>query len=386
MERVLLVAASPFLPWRGAALRARHTAVALAGLGYAVDVVALPGGEPPNVPGVRVLRVPRIPFVRTVRADGISVRGIYSFLLMVRALTLALVNRYRIVHGSDAVWPAVWLAARLCGGGVVYESEGGGRSGGGAWAALRERLALQRADAVVTADPEVVGRMRALRRESRACLIADIPGAWQEVDAARRPEVRARLGAEPETVVLTYVGSFRRFQGVDLLFNALPAVRREAPHVRLVMVGGTPQEIVTARAVLHGAGLENAVVFLGQVPTDELVQVLAASDILIAPRRGGTHAPMKVLDYLRSGTAIVATDCVANRSVLTPACAVLVHPSPEALAGGILTLVRDPARRMALGDQGRERVAREYAFGPFQEGLRRCYEYVCLTRVKKESQ
>jgi len=89
--------------------------------------------------------------------------------------------------------------------------------------------------------------------------------------------------------------------------------------------------------------------------------------------------PMKVLDYLRSGTAVVATDCAANRIALSSACALLVRPDPEALAAGILALTRDPDRRAALGAAGRVRVEREFSFAAFQDGLKRCYAYVLLT-------
>ncbi len=374
MNRVLLIMAYPFHPWCGAALRARHTAAALAGLGYAVDVLTPPGGDPPELPGVRVVQVPRIPGVGPMRPDGASARGIYRFLLAVWTLALARAHRYQIVHAVGAAWPAARLAARFCEGGLIYEADPQDR-----FSAQRASRALRRADAVIATEPEVVDTMRELGRQSRACLIQDIPGTWQESDEAGRLDARTRLGTTPDAPVLTYVGSFRKFQGVDLVFNALPAVLRDEPRARLVMVGGTPPEVATARAIIRTAGLEQAVVFLGRIPAAELVQVLGAADILLAPRRTGTQVPMKVLDYLRSGTAIVATDCAANRIALSSECALLVRPSSEALAAGILTLARDPERRAALGTAGRERVEREFSFAAFQDGLKRCYAYVLLT-------
>ena len=374
MNRVLLITAYPFHPWCGAALRARHTAAALAGLGYAVDVLTPPGGDPPELPGVRVVQVPRIPCVGPMRPDGASARGIYRFLLAVWTLALARAHRYQIVHAVGAAWPAARLAARFCEGGLVYEADPQDRL-----SARRASRALRRADAVVATEPEVVDAMRELGRQSRACLIPDIPGTWQEADEAGRLDARTRLGAAPDAPVLTYVGSFRKFQGVDLVFNALPAVRMMA-RAAATSCGVPPTMTRRARGSSRStAGLEQAVVFLGRIPAAELVQVLGASDILLAPRRAGTQVPMKVLDYLRSGTAIVATDCAANRIALSSACALFVRPSPEALAVGILTLARDPERRADLGAAGRERVEREFSFAAFQDGLKRCYAYVLLT-------
>ena len=376
-ERVLMIVAEPFVPWQGASLRARHTASALAGLGYPVDLLVLPGGDLPELPGVRIVRAPRIPLVGTARANGVSARGIYRWLLLLRAATLALGTRYRFVHGVDGAWLAAWAAARLCGAELIYECSEAADDQRGAYG---EGFALRRAAAVITADPAVVAHMRRLGHESRACLISDIPGTWQEGGDrdAQRAETRARLELAAESTVVTYVGSFRKFQGVDLIFNALPALLREAPGTRLLMVGGVPRDIAQAQTLLQQAGVAGAVTFLGQVPTAELVGVLAASDILVAPRRSGTHAPMKVLDYLLAGRAVVATDSAANRSVLTPACAVLAPPSPEAFARAIAALARRPDRRTALGEAGRARVLADFSFDAFQDGLRRCYAYAEL--------
>ena len=107
---------------------------------------------------------------------------------------------------------------------------------------------------------------------------------------------------------------------------------------------------------------------------------MAASDILAAPRTGGAHAPMKLLDYLQSGTAIVATDCPANRDVLSDEFAVLTAPDAEAFAAGILALCRNPPRRYELGRRGREWIAQSRRFEDFRDSLRACYTYVIARR------
>ena len=375
MERVLMIVAEPFYPWRGVSLRTRHAATALAGLGYTVDLLALPGDDPPEMSGVRVVRVPKVPFVRPVCANGLSVRGIYRLLTTVWALILALRNRYRFIHGVDATWSVAWLAGRVGGAALVFDQS---TAPAGTAPTFWERFAWRRAAVVITPDPAVVGRMRALHRESRVCLLDDIPGTWQETPTASAAQARERLNLSPEMFVVTYVGSFRKHQGVDLVFNAWSAIMQAEPCARLVMVGGAPHEIAAAHALLERAELADKVIFLGQIPASELVNVLVASDVLVAPRRTGTHAPMKVLDYLRAGRAIIATDCVANRRALTSACALFVPPTVEALASGVLLLLNDASRRGAMGEAGRCRAASNFSFDAFQAGLRRCYDYVAL--------
>ena len=48
----------------------------------------------------------------------------------------------------------------------------------------------------------------------------------------------------------------------------------------------------------------------------ELADYLAAADILLSPRLGSVNTPLKLLDYLKAGRAIVATATAANRMVV----------------------------------------------------------------------
>src|SRR5690606_3181894 len=74
------------------------------------------------------------------------------------------------------------------------------------------------------------------------------------------------------------------------------------------------------------------------------------ADILLSPRISGTNTPLKIYTYLRSRVPILATNIRAHTQVLTPDVALLVAPQPDAIAAGILTLLRDGelGRRLTL--------------------------------------
>jgi glycosyltransferase involved in cell wall biosynthesis len=388
MDRVLFISSKAHLPWRGPCLRVGHAVDALSRLGYEVDLLTVPVGLPPAVPMVRTLTVPRLLFGRDL-PEGPSVRKIlYDVMLLVRAVSLVLRNRYAVVHGVDDVGSIAWLVGRLAHASVVFEQHDDRFLGRLRWwrrpiAALyraSERLALRRADAVIVVDPGVTACLRAIGREGRACLIADIPANLDPVVPGIRAAARDRLADRADRLLVTYTGSLAPSPGLDLLLAAIPEVLKRDARVQCVIVGGTPREVERRRQALAAAGIAAAVTFLGRLPPHELAAVLAASDILVAPRVTGQCPPMKLMDYLQSGAAIVATDCAANRVVLTPDVAVLTAPSADALAGGILRLCRDPERRADLGRRGRELAGTTYSFAEFQDSLRRCYEYVRVRR------
>lgn len=384
MDRVLYIAAKPFFPWRSSCIRVGHELLALGHLGYAVDFLTVPLGAHPPLPGVRLLAVPRLPLVRNLPETPSLRRLLYGLLLAAWAVALARRHRYAVVHGFDDAAPAAWLAGRLSGAAVVCEQHAEPDVRARWWRRLLgrpyaplARFALRHADAVIAAGPAALPAMAG--RESRVGRIADIPASLDAPPAAHVAACRDRILSRPDDILVTYVGSFATFQGLELLFGALERVRRADNRVRLAVVGGSAAEIGRQQRRLGRKGLAEAVAFLGRVTPTDLAAVLAASDILVSPRLGGTRAPMKVLDYLQSGTAIVATDCPANRDALTSDVAVLTAADPAAFAEGILALCRDPARRHELGFRGRERVRQSHGFDAFRDGLRRCYAYVLAT-------
>ena len=138
------------------------------------------------------------------------------------------------------------------------------------------------------------------------------------------------------------------------------------------------------REALDRAGIRDAVTFPGRLATGELTALLAVSDALVSPRRAGNAAPIKVLDYLLSGTPIVAVDTPANRAILSPENAVITPATPEALADGLIRLLRTPGLRTELGLKGPETLRRENRTPEaFRAALARCYTYA-LSRSEAE--
>jgi glycosyltransferase involved in cell wall biosynthesis len=207
---------------------------------------------------------------------------------------------------------------------------------------------------------------------SAALLCSDIP--WNG------PIAGIRLGRVAGQFVVNPTHEQQYESDLDLFFNALPHVLAAAPQTRFVVVGGDAAEILRMRAALAQAGIDQNVAFPGRLPPSELAALLAISDVLVSPRRAGVTAPIKVLDYLHSGTPIVAVDTPANRAVLSPKNALITRPTPEALAGGILKLCSAPGLCAELGLHGQSTLKHENRTPhAFRSALRRCYDYVLAT-------
>ena len=120
-------------------------------------------------------------------------------------------------------------------------------------------------------------------------------------------------------------------------------------------------------------GLADRVLFPGHVHPDELPHLLAAADVLLSPRIAGGNTPLKLLDYLKAGRAVVACDNPANRLILDESNARLAAPEPAAFADGVAALAADAALRERLGAAGHRLYLSTYNYRQFRQRLSDVY-------------
>jgi len=112
------------------------------------------------------------------------------------------------------------------------------------------------------------------------------------------------------------------------------------------------------RAEAGRLGLARRVHFAGRVMHDEVPAHLAAIDIAISPRSTFYASPLKIVEYMAMGKAIVAPAMRNIEDLLTHERSALLF-APEdggALAAAIGRLVAEPALRRALGTEARRLV------------------------------
>src|SRR5207245_10009441 len=116
--------------------------------------------------------------------------------------------------------------------------------------------------------------------------------------------------------------TFEAYQVVDLLFEAMAIVRRSRPDARLLLAGGKPAQVGRAREQAKGSGIDDVVIFAGEQPAAQIPAYLHAADVLVSPRSRGTNTPLKIYQYLPSGTPIVGPRPVPTHDGQTDGTAV----------------------------------------------------------------
>jgi glycosyltransferase involved in cell wall biosynthesis len=385
--KILMIAPEPFFEPRGTPFSEFHRIRALTELGHTVDLVTYPFGKDVTIPGLRIFRSLRPPFIRHVAIGPSFAKIPLDLLLAVTALRRALSGRYDAVHShEEGSFFGVVLASML---GVphLYDmhsslpqqltnfafSRSRWLAGLFGWA---ERYVLRRSRVVIVICPHLEETVRAIDPAVPTVLIENSPGSGDTPTPGSGQRVRAELGLSPDVPVVLYTGTFEAYQGLDLLFAAAAHVVRRRPEVRFVLAGGRPDQVEKARAQARANGAGDAVVLAGQRSAEEIPQFLDAADVLVSPRSTGTNTPLKIYQYLRSARPIVATRLLTHTQVLDDEVAYLAEATPAGFGDAILEALADPARARLVGERARRLADTKYSYEAYLNRTRQACAFL----------
>jgi PEP-CTERM/exosortase A-associated glycosyltransferase len=175
--------------------------------------------------------------------------------------------------------------------------------------------------------------------------------------------LKGRLGLAGATVV-GFIGSFYAYEGLDLLLEALPGLLQRRPEVRVLLVGGGPQD-EALKAQARSLGVADKVVFTGRVPHAEVQRYYDLVDVLAYPRHSmrltELVTPLKPLEAMAQGRLLVASDVGGHKELIHHGETGWLFKAGDAgaLAAAVETLLDQRERWPGLRRAGREFVERE---------------------------
>ncbi|MFO7563240.1 MAG: glycosyltransferase [Enhygromyxa sp.] len=173
------------------------------------------------------------------------------------------------------------------------------------------------------------------------------------------PDVAASLRAEPERTPPRIIMVARLELPKDPFTAVAALARLRELDWRCELIGDGPLR-PELEAALRREGLHERVELLGardDVPT----RLAGAQLFLLSTRREGF--PLSVLEAMRAGLPVVASDVGGIGEALTPECGALVEPgSAPALADALAPLLDDPQLRRRSGAAARARFLAEFGY------------------------
>jgi len=211
-------------------------------------------------------------------------------------------------------------------------------------------------------------------------------------------KLRDDLGIPKNATLLTFVGTFGHWHGIEFLAEVLVDLAEDSSQwfeqqdIFICFVGdGVKRHVVEER--IKRCSLKHRFKITGMVSQEMTPLYMAASDILMSPHVPNPDgspffgSPTKLFEYMASGRAIIASDLFQIGNVLEGAlhahqlpasgtqptdeqCGVLVKPkSAKDIVLAIKFLVENPQWRRAAGRNARKRAISKYTWKRHSEEI-----------------
>jgi glycosyltransferase involved in cell wall biosynthesis len=175
-------------------------------------------------------------------------------------------------------------------------------------------------------------------------------------------EVRRHYGIE-DRMVIGFVGILRPWHGLDLLLDAFQQLRHTLPTAHLLIVGDGPIQ-AEVDAQVRRLGIDAAVTITGRIPHGRVAPHVAAMDVCVSPHATFYASPLKILEYMAMGKAVVAPALDNLRDLVQDDVtgALFEAGNARSLEARLRQLLGDESLRLALGRRARRKVVEHHSW------------------------
>jgi glycosyltransferase involved in cell wall biosynthesis len=285
----------------------------------------------------------------------------------------------RIIHSTDRLRDALpcLLLARASGAKAVIHIH----IKCDTWMSRPVKFAMRNADALIGVSQHVARSTAVFGipgEKAHAVLNAIEPHTW---DPGLDPgSVRSALGIPQTAPMVICVARLFHWKGQAELIRALALVNKEFPETRLVIVGAEdkmsgssrPNFMIELRALVDELKLEDRVLFTGK--RADVPKLLAASDVFAM---ASFEEPFGLVyaEAMAMKRPVVGLTNGGTPEVVDHGKTGLLAPPGDirALAEHLAALIRDPALRARMGEQGRREVEARFTAQRMARDVERVY-------------
>lgn len=259
------------------------------------------------------------------------------------------------------------------------------RRGLGYWATrVCEWASYRAANLVITANEsfKTLGCLRNGKRAEDVVVVHSFPDPTKFSAVSRNSE-----RSDHEPLIIGYVGVIGDQDGVETLISALAVLReryRAGPFICRIL--GDGPSCGSVKELVDQLDLGDRVEFTGFVTGQTLLMHLSSFDIGIIPDPKNCYTDNitmnKVFEYMFLGKPIVGFQLNETMKLVGECGLFAEEETPEALAGAIETLMRDPDLRTKLGEAGQRRANELFSWRADADKLVAGYERLLPLRSK----
>ncbi len=375
--KILMLAPEPFFQPRGTPISVYFRLKALSDLGHTVDLLTYHLGENVNLKNIKIMRIPNLFSIRTIKIGPSLVKIPLDFLLFLKAFLQLAKGRYNLIFSHEEaaligvflgkIWRLPHLYDMHSSLPQQLENFNFSRSELLKSAFLSmERFILKNSQAVIVICQDLLRRVKKNGFEKRAILLENfIDFPCPEYSEGQIEKKRREFAPKGEKIVL-YTGNFQSYQGLPLFLEAAARIQEG---IIFLLVGGNKAELEEMKNKAKALKIQDRVVFVERVSPSLVPLFISLADVLVSPRLSGTNTPLKIYSLLKSGKPLVATNLWTHTQVLNDGNSVLVDPTAQGLTDGIaFALFNEEAKQRAR--KAKEMAEKEYTYPVYLEKIR----------------
>ena len=237
---------------------------------------------------------------------------------------------------------------------------------------LSERLLPRQSDLTIVITHHISNWVSSVAPGTRQLLI---PGLCDTKTFVRSDSAASQFRRDhkisPETVLVSYAGSWWKPKGIAALIDAFDEARRISSVPIMLLVAGRYTGSVLEddiEAIVNDRNMQKYVLLPGFLNSEQMVGLLSSSDIVVSPSLDHpfNHAafPTKVAEYAATGCAILATSVGDIPHYFKNGVnAVLCDPhQASSMAAGIVQLAENRILRERLGQAAIETTRQNFDY------------------------
>ena len=390
---IAVIAACPFPHGRGTPLRIQRLSEALVMAGHEVHIFTYPIGNGMPTDGVSITRTQNPLGYKKYDAGPSLQKPLLDALLTAKLARFIAQKHVDIIYAHHFEGALVALAARR---GqhipIVYDAHTTLTGELGSYnTLLRTKLVAtiggwldsfvpRRSDHVISVSDEIA-HFLSERGISSDRISVILNGTESEVFAqgdASRAREKFHLDTRPTVI---YTGNLASFQGVDHLLIAMPQILAICPNAQLIIAGSG--DIAPYLSTIAKLGIEQATHIVHNPVFSDVVDLLALADVAVVPRTVCPGIPLKLLNYMAAGKAVVAFEGSAKILKHLDTGYIVTNGDMSSLADGIITCLSDEQLRKQLGAKAREVIIESYNWDHMAARVAEVFEQLVIKEQQR---
>jgi len=117
-----------------------------------------------------------------------------------------------------------------------------------------------------------------------------------------------KLGINKDNIVVGFTGVLRAWHGLEMLLESFSKLTNSHGNLFLLIVGDGPIRDELDRMIIDW-NLSDSVTITGRVPYEDVHKYVNLFDIAVSPKATFYASPMKVIEYMALGKAVVVPNC-----------------------------------------------------------------------------